>query len=55
MFYIKLRSTGEIIGTFDGLTSSPCHGFMEMGITTVMFRDTDGIPWELPLREVILA
>jgi hypothetical protein len=52
---IKLRGTGEVCGKFTGLTSSRTHGPMAMGTTVVQFRDSDGVPWELPLTEVAFA
>jgi len=49
------KATGEILGTFEGLTSSPIHGWMRMGQTVVKFRGESGIPWELPWSECGLA
>lgn len=55
MLTVKDKASGLTYGTFMGLTSSRVHAPMKMGITVVMFRDEDGIPWELPLSEVSLA
>lgn len=52
---ILVKHNGVIAGTFEGLTSSPIHGYMVMGTVVVKFRDDRGIPWELPWSECSLA
>lgn len=52
---VKDRTTGDVYGRFEGLTSSPCHDWMVMGCTVVKFRDQDNVPWELPLTEVSIG
>lgn len=55
MIKVILRSTGEVLGDYEGLTSSPIHDYMEIGTTVVKFRDISGMPWELPWKECGLA
>jgi hypothetical protein len=55
MIKVILKTTGEVLGTFEGLTSSPNHGWMRMGVTVVRFRGASGIAWELPWSECGLA